>query len=102
MCANKKSDSILFSGPNKARYHELEQKVIKYYVREKRNEGFPTTREVIRMKVRVCTNRQNGQYGNQSECGLVHADDEKSTYVVVQNNTCTASSRRICRESYLI
>ena len=60
MNANKKSDSISFSGPNKARYHELEQKVIEYYVREKRNEGLPTTREVIRMKVQVCTNRQHG------------------------------------------
>ena len=46
MNTNKKSDSISFSGPNKARY-ELEQKVIKYYMREKRNEGLPITREVI-------------------------------------------------------
>ena len=59
--ANKKSDSISFSGPDKTRYHELELKVIKYYMREKRNEGLPTTREVIRMKARVCTNRQHGR-----------------------------------------
>ena len=38
MLTNKKSDSISFSGPNKVRYHELEQKVIVYYMREKRNE----------------------------------------------------------------
>ena len=42
---NKKSDSLSFSGPNKVRYHELEQKVIQYYVQEKRNEGLPTTQE---------------------------------------------------------
>ena len=70
-------------------------------MREK-DEGLSTTREVIRMKEWVCTNRQHGPYGNQSECGLVHADNEKSANVVAQNNTCTASSCRICRETYLI
>ena len=57
MSANEKSNSILFSGPNQAKYHELEQKEIKYYVREKRNEGLSITQEVLRMKVRVCINR---------------------------------------------
>ena len=34
--------------------------------------------KVLELKAQVCTNRQHGQYGIQSECGLVHADDEKS------------------------
>ena len=95
MNANKKADSISFIGPNKVRYHELKQKVIKYYVQEKRNEGLLSTREVIRMKARICTNRQLERYGDQGECGLVHADNEKRTYVVAQNNMYAAFSRGI-------
>ena len=68
MSANEKSDSISFNGPNKSRYHELEQKVIEYYVHEKRSEGLLTTREVIWMKSRVCNNRTHGRYGDESEC----------------------------------
>ena len=99
---NANSSQKSFSGPKKGRYHELEQKVIEY-VREKRNEALPITREVIRMKVWVCTNRQHGRYGIQSNCGLVHANDEKiRSYVTASNNTHTTSFRRICRKTCLI
>jgi hypothetical protein len=37
------------SAPKTGRFHDLEQRAIQY-VREKRNEGFPITREVIRTK----------------------------------------------------
>ena len=46
---NANSSRKSFSGPKKGRFHELEERVVNY-VREKRNEGFPVTHEVIRMK----------------------------------------------------
>ena len=75
----------------------------KLELREKRNEC-QTTREVIRMKVQVCTNRHHGQYGDQSECeaGWYVRMMKRRLYDAVQNNTCTESSCRICRETYLI
>jgi hypothetical protein len=46
---NSNSSRKSFSGPKTGRFHNLEQRAIQY-VGEKRNEGFPITREVIRTK----------------------------------------------------
>jgi hypothetical protein len=41
---NANSSRKSFSGPKTGRFHDLEHRAIQY-VREKRNEGFPITRE---------------------------------------------------------
>ena len=92
---NANSSKKSFSWLKKGGYHGLEQEVIEY-VQKKRNESLPITWEVIRMKALELkcwffTNRWHWRYGIQSECGLVHADDEMSrAYIVAPNNSHTA------------
>jgi hypothetical protein len=58
---NANSSRKSFSRPKTGRFHDLEQRAIQY-VREKRNEGFPITREIIRTKALelciVCVNNR--------------------------------------------
>lgn len=56
-----------FRGPKKGRYPALDEEVVNY-VREKRKEGFPITREVMRMKaVELC--REMGIAGFKASKG---------------------------------
>lgn len=55
---NANSSRKSFRGPKKGRFHEVERLIVDF-IREKRNEGMPISRDVIRLKAQEVAREQN-------------------------------------------
>jgi hypothetical protein len=96
---NANSSRKSFSGPETGRFQDLEQRAIPY-VREKRNEGFPVMREVIRTKAlelsrEMPTPANTGKF-KASKYRLVRSYDQTGrTSFSASNNSRAETSRLI-------
>ena len=83
MCTTRKA----FRGPKSGRFPELEQQM-EEFVQEKRNEGYPITREIIKMKAGGAKKKYESWYlkiyGNY---WLVHEDDGRESPVLRRRTT---------------
>jgi hypothetical protein len=95
--SNANSSRKSFSGPETGRFHDLEQRAIQY-LREKRNEGFPIKRKVIRTKAQKLSREMPTPANNgeliASKYRLVRSYDETGrTSFAASNNSRAETSR---------